>query len=106
MDNIQVAAIGLAGVVVGSVITASVQLLISSQQRDTKMVEIAIGVLAAKPDENVKGARAWAIRVVERHSGTPFEQSESDELKNNALPYEHRFDPLPATDRFSPLPAR
>jgi hypothetical protein len=94
MDNIRVAVIGLAGVLIGSAITASVQLLISSQQRDTKMVEIAIGVLAAKPNEDVKGARAWAIRVVERHSGTRFEQSESNELTNHPLPYEPKFQPL------------
>jgi hypothetical protein len=124
MDNIRVAAIGLAGVVIGSVITASVQLLISSQQRDTKMVEIAIGVLAAKPDENVKGARSWATRVIERHSGTSFVEGERNELKGHALPYEpkflpwsaefsgkfaplsgtDRYSPLPGTDRYSPLP--
>jgi hypothetical protein len=115
MDNIRVAVIGLAGVLIGSGITASAQLLISSQQRDTKLVEIAIGVLAAKPDENVKGARAWAIRVAERHSGTHFADEEKDGLKGHALPYEPKFlpwsaefsgkfAPLSGTDRYAPLP--
>jgi hypothetical protein len=59
----------------------------SLREHDAKMVEIAIGILRAKPDENVIGARRWAIRVVNAHSGTPFTKADEEALLRNAIPF-------------------
>jgi hypothetical protein len=91
MEDLRTPIIGLAGVLLGALIAAIVQLSISSREYDAKMVEIAMGVLRAPPSKDNKdllGVRTWALRVVERHSGTPFEsEAERNAVKNNTVPY-------------------
>jgi hypothetical protein len=107
MDSIRVAAIGLAGVVIGALITGYFQWWSSKQQTDTRLVEMAIGVLRAQPkeeEEHLKALRNWAIKVVEDRSGTQFSEKEREALQKYALPYEPKFLPLtgPNKDKYLP----
>ena len=61
--------------------------LSSSREHDAKMVELALGILRAAPNENVLGARRWAIRVIDAHAGIPFTPDEEKALLKNAIPY-------------------
>jgi hypothetical protein len=90
MEEWRTPAIALAAAVIGGLIALLGQHLTSSREYDAKMVEIAMGVLRAPPskDDNLLGVRTWALDVIERHSGTRFEnQAQRNALKNNAVPY-------------------
>jgi hypothetical protein len=116
MNSIRVAAIAFAGVVFGALITGYFQWSSSKEQTDIRLVEVAVGVLRAKPnEEDLKALRNWAINVVENRSGTRFTQQEREALQKYALPYEpkylpwstefsDKFAPLSGTDRYAPLP--
>ena len=120
MDSIRVAAIAFAGVVLGALITGYFQWSSSKEQTNIRLVEVAIGVLRAKPieeEEHLKALRNWAIKVVEDRSGTQFTQQERQALEKYALPYEPKFSPwspefsdkfapLSGTDRYAPLPGK
>jgi hypothetical protein len=102
MDDLRMPAIALAAAVFGGLITLLGQHLTSSREYDAKMVEIAMGVLRAPPSKDNKdllGVRTWALKVIERHSGTHFEtQAEREALKNNAVPYTGSWDLLSPMD--------
>jgi hypothetical protein len=72
---------------VSTVISSGVLYLTSSREHDAKMVEMALGILRAAPNENVTAARSWAIRVINGHSGTPFTADEEKALLKNSIPY-------------------
>jgi len=74
----------------GVVVLGGVGLFVSSaiQSRDAnaKLVETAVGVLRAKPDESNKGLRVWAMAVVNKYSQVPLSLQAQEELRTNALP--------------------
>ena len=102
MDDWRTPAIALAAGVIAALITLLGQHLTSSREYDAKMVEIAMGVLRAPPSKDNKdllGVRTWALKVIERHSGTEFESQAREALKNNVVPYA-------AWDLLSPMDPR
>lgn len=49
------------------------------------LVELAIGILRADPKEGVAPARSWAIDVIEKNSGVPFNKDDRDALLNKPI---------------------
>jgi len=78
---------GLIGALVGGLIVAGGNYLVTKREAEVKMIEIAVGILAAKPDESIKPARAWAVDVLDRYSR---DVRLSDEVKRALLDH-----PLP-----------
>jgi hypothetical protein len=58
--RMDVAVVGIIGGIIGSAITY----LIHREGRSVKMVEIAAGILAAKPDPSSKALRDWAVNIL------------------------------------------
>jgi hypothetical protein len=81
------ALIGVIGLVITTGMTTYATYYNSSNEHNAKMVELALGILRAAPNENVIGARSWAIRVINAHSGTTFTKEEENALLKNAIPY-------------------
>ena len=87
MEEWRTPAISLVAAVIGGLIALLGQHWTSSRERDTKMVEIALGMLRAEPKEDaLKAVRPWVIRVIEHHSGTQFYPDEREALLMGALP--------------------
>lgn len=77
---------------VGAVVSAAVPALYTHTSRnrelDIKLVEIGIGILRSQPtDLRSRGAREWAIRVIESHSGQVFSATARKELIDAVLVY-------------------
>jgi hypothetical protein len=88
MEDWRTPAVSFAAAVFGALIALVGQHWTSSRERDTRMVEIALGMLRVEPKEDaLKAVRPWVIRVVEQHSGTPFRNEEREALLKGALPY-------------------
>ena len=49
------------------------------------LVEIALGILRAKPEEDVANARGWAVDVMERNSGVKFKEEDRDQLLHKPI---------------------
>jgi hypothetical protein len=77
------------GAIVGGLIVAVGNYWVTEQEANVKMVEIAIGILAAKPEENIKPARAWAVDVLKLYA--PKQARLSEEVARALLDH-----PLPA----------
>ena len=46
----------------------SVTYLSQSRQADVKRIEIAVGILRAKPEDSIRPAREWAVNVISYYS--------------------------------------
>ena len=66
--EIKTTLIGAAAGVVGGTVVVLGDYLVTKREADVKMIEIAVGILAAKPDQNIKPARAWAVDVLDHYS--------------------------------------
>jgi hypothetical protein len=55
------------------------------QELKVHLVEIAIGILRADPKEDVTPARGWALDVIEKNSGVPFNQEDRQALLHKPL---------------------
>jgi hypothetical protein len=70
---------------------ASTQAFIASQQAaksafDASMVRVGVGILSADPSKSdVAPARQWAIDLVEKHSGQPFNEQDRANLLHHPL---------------------
>ena len=61
----------------------------SVKERDAeiKMIEMAVGILQAKPDpEATTGLREWAVDLIDRHSEVAISSEARDELVKRPLP--------------------
>lgn len=80
----------VATVLIPLVVTAAAQMsgvFQKSRELDIKMIELGVGILRAGPQETgAKGARGWAVDVVEKYSGVTFTNQARTELINSALP--------------------
>jgi hypothetical protein len=89
------AIIGLLGVVITAIVglvAAWLGYLFNElrhrREMGVKMIEIALGILAGKPDEN-KPLRDWAVDVLEHYSKeaeVPLGKQAKDALRDKALP--------------------
>ena len=79
----ETALVGLIGVLIGSGITY----LTHREGLGVKMIEIAIGLLAEKPDPSTKVLRDWAVDILAHYSrAVPLSAEAKDELRKRALP--------------------
>ena len=53
---------------IGGLVVAIPTYLSSNRQMDVKMLEIAVGILAKKPEPNIEPARHWAVKVIGAYS--------------------------------------
>ena len=83
-----------AGVVVLGFVGLLVNSTIQSRDANAKLMETAVGVLRAKPEESNKGLRAWAIGIVNKYSQVPLSWEAQEELKTNALPQFQQENPI------------
>jgi hypothetical protein len=87
-EAISIVAAGIA--CVGAIISAMVPAIYSysgrTKELDVRLVEIGISILRADPKEaQTKGAREWAINVIEAHSGQTFSNEAKQELLQHKL---------------------
>lgn len=73
-------------VIVLGVIGLLVNTSLKERDANVKMVEVAVGVLRAKPDEASLPLRNWVITVVNSFSGIPLPREAVDVLRTNVLP--------------------
>jgi hypothetical protein len=66
------AAVGGVLTVAAAVATGWLSFVSKNEELRVHLVEIAIGILRADPKDDVTPARAWAIDVIEKNSGVPF----------------------------------
>jgi hypothetical protein len=74
----------------GSIIAATIALIGSNwatkSSFDEKMVDIGVNILAADPSKSdVAPARKWAIDLVEKHSGLPFDSADRESLLHHPI---------------------
>ncbi|WP_128292029.1 hypothetical protein [Afifella aestuarii] len=62
------AAISAVSAIIGGLIVAVPSYLTRDRELDVKMVEIAVGILAQEPKENIAPARKWAVDVIAQYS--------------------------------------
>lgn len=65
--------------------TLQAKLIETKGSFDAKMVEIGVNILSADPGKDVKPARAWAIDLVEQHSGLRFNPADRNDLLHHAI---------------------
>lgn len=59
-----------------------------NRELDVKLIEIAVGILRTDPKQTeVKAARAWAVEIIEKSSGTRFSPADRAELIQRPLAY-------------------
>lgn len=57
-----------------------------NRELDIKLIEIGIGILRSDPKQtDVKAARAWAVEIIEKSSGTKFSAADRAELIQRPL---------------------
>jgi len=77
------------GAIISALIPAFYTYASCNKELDVRLVEIGIGILRADPKETqTEGAREWAIRVIETHSGQLFTEDAKSQLLNNKLGYD------------------
>jgi hypothetical protein len=60
-----------------------------NRELDIELVKIGVGILRADPKETqTRGAREWAIEVIEKRSGHEFSQKAKDELLEGRLGFD------------------
>lgn len=74
------------GIIVVAVLGGCFNSALKDREINAKMVEVAVGVLKATPEEASKPLRVWAIDVVNKCSRFPLPKEAEDVLKTNALP--------------------
>jgi hypothetical protein len=76
----------VATIAVGS-ITVAGQYIASKRTLDAQMIMIGISVLRAPPTDDAAPIRGWAMDIVERYSGTQFNDTQRQAFMKNALPF-------------------
>lgn len=78
----------LAGAVIAATIAYVASNYATKSAFDAKMVEIGVSILAADPSKSdVTPARQWAIDLVEKHSGEPFNAVDKSNLLHHPLTF-------------------
>jgi hypothetical protein len=77
--------VGALGVVGAALATGYYGFASKDEELRVHLVELAIGILKADPKEGVAPARAWAIEVIEKNSGIPFDNDDRAALLNKPI---------------------
>jgi hypothetical protein len=92
------AIVGLIGVLIGSWITSYFNEQRHKREIGVKMIEIALGVLSQKPDEN-RPLRGWAANVLDKYAKEAGVPPPPQDFQNYRLPITTIFDA--ATGRYT-----
>lgn len=87
-EKVKIAAHIAASVFIPLVIALSgywVSTAIKERETQARYVELAIGVLTKKPEDQSKELRGWAITVLDRFSPVPIPDAMRNELSERAL---------------------
>jgi hypothetical protein len=85
-EAVTVAAIAAVAGLVSALMTAAYTHNSRNRELDIELVKIGIGILRADPKETqTRGAREWAVEIIELHSGRPFSAEAKRELLDNRL---------------------
>jgi hypothetical protein len=77
--------VGALGVVEAALATGYYGFASKDEELRVHLVELAISILRADPKEGVAPARAWAIEVIEKNSGIPFDKDDRAALLNKPI---------------------
>jgi hypothetical protein len=77
--------VGALGVVGAALATGYYGFASKDEELRVHLVELAIGILRADPKEGVAPARAWAIEVIEKNSGIPFDNDDRAALLSKPI---------------------
>ncbi len=80
-----VAVAGVLGTLLGATVSPVVNYLTNEKQLDVKMLEIELGILREPPKEDAQAMRAWAIELIEKSSGRPFNEQQRNLLLHKQL---------------------
>jgi hypothetical protein len=86
MNNAMWAAIVTLATLVGALGGSWIERMGHERELDIKMVEIAVGVLNAKPKADLKSVRDWALKVINHYSEVKLPDEARRELESQPLP--------------------
>ncbi len=75
--------VGVVVVIAGHYVNASIK----HRKIDTEMIEMAVGILKTKPNQETVALRDWAIKVLNHHSEIDLDDKAQNVLRTNPLPY-------------------
>jgi hypothetical protein len=81
-NGLQIALISAATGVVGALFGYAA----ADREASVKMIEVAVGILAAKPEGNIKPARKWAVDIINHYSDVKLPEDVKAALLDNPLP--------------------
>jgi hypothetical protein len=70
-------------------IPAALDYAVRQREMSIKMIEIAVGILTAKPDDSIRPARKWAVQVISKYAAdmeVPIDEDVRRALYDNPLP--------------------
>jgi len=76
-----IAVVGLAGAVGGAIATSAFSYLNNKADNDAKMIELSVGILRAKPTDETRPLRQWAI------ANFQFDDAQKAALLQQELPF-------------------
>jgi len=76
----------IATIVVGC-ITVAAQYIASRRALDAQMIEIGVSILRAPPTNEGTSIRHWAVDIVEKYSGSHFNDAQREAFMKNAMPF-------------------
>lgn len=82
-SEILVPVVAAMAAVVGGVVVATGNWLVTNREMNVKMVEIAVGILSQEPKDNIASAREWAADVIDHYSDVDLSPSARTALVNN-----------------------
>jgi len=82
-----IAVVGLAGAVGGAIATSAFSYLNNKADNDAKMIELSVGILRAKPTDETRPLRQWAIDVIEKRANFQFDDAQKAALLQQELPF-------------------
>ena len=85
VDSAPVLAV-IATIVVGG-ITVAAQYIASRRALDAQMIEIGVSILRAPPTNEGTSIRHWAVDIVEKYSGSHFNDAQREAFMKNAMPF-------------------
>jgi hypothetical protein len=83
----------VATIVVGC-ITVAAQYIASRRALEAQMIEIGISVLRAPPTNEGTSIRHWAVDIVEKYSGSHFNDAQREAIMKNAMPFGGTMRPM------------
>jgi hypothetical protein len=83
----------IATIVIGG-ITVAAQYIASRRALDAQMIEIGVSVLRAPPTNEGTSIRHWALDIVEKYSGSHFNDAQREAFMKNAMPFGGTIRPM------------